>query len=299
MISGFVLLSKEVFFLECLIFGVVLFIPSLIDYFKRHKLWIKSLDIVQSPYTGESLSVKKEFGRYFLISKTGEKFSIVNGIPVIVKSGYIEGLNKKYNRLYEIIGGFYDDTQRYVCNLRGVKMEHYHHNYLKYLDIKSGDFVLETSVGTGLNFKSLPSNINLFGLDLSMEMLINCQSNLKNWNINAELILGNAEELPFADNVFDTVYHVGGINFFSNRKKAIQEMIRVAKPGSLIMIADETEEYVKKTYEKIPITSRFFKNRKEKVAVPLDLVPGEMIDIHFEYLFKGGFYVITFRKPVI
>lgn len=31
---------------------------------------------------------------------------------------------------------------------------------------------------------------------------------------------------------FDTVFHVGGINFFNDRARAISEMIRVARPGT-------------------------------------------------------------------
>jgi hypothetical protein len=74
-------------------------------------------------------------------------------------------------------------------------------------------------------------------------------------------------------------------------------MIRVAKPGAHLMIEDETEEYVKGTYENIPFTSSLYKDRKEAVKVPIDLVPPEMEDIHLEVLKEGKFYAITFRKP--
>jgi SAM-dependent methyltransferase len=103
--------------------------------------------------------------------------------------------------------------------------------------------------------------------------------------------------LPFANDSFDVVFHVGGINFFSDRAKAIREMIRVAKPGSRILIADETEEHVKSAYERIPVTSQFFKNRQEAVTAPIDLVPPEMREINLELLHGGRFYALTFRKP--
>jgi hypothetical protein len=74
-------------------------------------------------------------------------------------------------------------------------------------------------------------------------------------------------------------------------------MIRVAKPGSRLLIADETEEHVKSTYERSPLIGRFFKNRKEAVAAPIDLVPSEMREIHLEMLRDGRFYALTFRKP--
>jgi ubiquinone/menaquinone biosynthesis C-methylase UbiE len=165
------------------------------------------------------------------------------------------------------------------------------------LEVKPGDSVLETSVGTGLNFKYLPRGVKLSGLDLSREMLSGCQANLRRWGTDADLYLGNAESLPFADSTFDVVYTAGAFNFFSDRAKAIREMIRVAKPGSLLMVEDETEEYVKSTYEKIPITSSFYGDRKQAVTVPIDLVPPEMEDIRVEMLKDGKFYAVTFRKP--
>jgi ubiquinone/menaquinone biosynthesis C-methylase UbiE len=116
--------------------------------------------------------------------------------------------------------------------------------------------------------------------------------------MHADLFLGNAEDLPFANDSFDVVFHVGGINFFNDRAKAILEMIRVAKPGSRILIADETEKHVKGTYERIPITSGYFKNRQETVAAPVDLVPPAMQEINLEILRDGQFYALTFRKPV-
>ena len=77
-------------------------------------------------------------------------------------------------------------------------------------------------------------------------------------------------------------------------------MIRVAKPGSKILIADETEEHVKDMYERGPITSGFYRNRKEPVSAPIDLVPPEMLETHLEFLKpmgKNRFYALTFRKP--
>jgi len=45
-------------------------------------------------------------------------------------------------------------------------------------------------VGTGLNYKYLPRDVKLFGLDLSEEMLTACQANLRRWEMDADLFLG-------------------------------------------------------------------------------------------------------------
>lgn len=52
----------------------------------------------------------------------------------------------------------------------------------------------------------------------------------------------NAEKLPYKNEVFDTVFHLGVFNLFSNKKPALEEMIRVAKSGTHIVIADETQK---------------------------------------------------------
>ena len=75
-------------------------------------------------------------------------------------------------------------------------------------------------MGTGLHFQYLPRGIPLSGLDLFPEMLANCQSNLRRWQMDADLDCGTAESLPFADSNFDVVFDVGRINFFQDRAKS-------------------------------------------------------------------------------
>jgi ubiquinone/menaquinone biosynthesis C-methylase UbiE len=176
-------------------------------------------------------------------------------------------------------------------------------SYLDPLEVKAGDWVLETSIGTGLNLQYLRrSGVHFVGLDLSRAMLAACQLNMRRWGLEADLLLGNAEYLPFATDSFDVVFHVGGINFFSDRERAVHEMIRVAKPGSRILIADETEEHVKDVYERSPITGGVFRSRAEAVTAPVDLIPEEMEEVELRTLApvgKNRFYVLTFRKPIV
>ncbi len=293
------LLTGAAFSWICL--GVALFL-SVWALFRpiKQRTWAErpqTISRLQSPFTHEPLHVVSEQGREALVSSSGERFPIRDGIPVFLKPEDLTGDNGKYNHLYETIGGFYDDTQRVAGAFKGLDRDEYFLAYMRMLEAKPGDLVLETSVGTGLSFKYLPRGVKLSGLDLSPEMLANCQVNLRRWKMEADLYLGNAENLPFADSSFDVVFHVGGISFFNDQAKAIREMIRVAKPGSLLLISDETEEYAKATYEKIPITSSYYKNRQTTVKIPIDLVPHEMQEIHLEMIKGGLFYALTFRKP--
>jgi len=263
---------------------------------RRWATRIETVALLRSPFSGATLNVVNEAGHEALVSTTGECFPVHNGIPTFVKPEDLTGDNGKYNQLYEVIGGFYDDIQRVFCALKGFDRDAHFRSYMSKLEVKPGDSVLETSVGTGLNYKYLPRGVKLAGLDLSQEMLANCQGNLRRWNLEADLYLGNAETLPFADESFDVVFHVGGINFFNDRAKAIAEMIRVAKPGSLLLISDETEKHVKEIYERGP-GGHLYRDRKQPVSAPIDLIPAEMQEVHLEQLRFGDTYALTFRKP--
>jgi ubiquinone/menaquinone biosynthesis C-methylase UbiE len=257
----------------------------------------ETMALLRSPSSGSPLHLQKERGGEALVGGPGEHFPIREGVPDFRTPEDLRGANGKYNHLYETIGGFYDDAQRVALALGGIPRAAYMMSYLGKLEIRPGDKVLETSVGTGLNFKYLPRGIRRYGLDLAWDMLANCQENFRRWRMDGELFLGNAERLPFADESFDVVFHTGGINFFSDRARAIEEMIRVAKPGSLILIVDETEKHVKAAYENIPYTREFYKGRDKAVTAPVDLVPAEMEDVRVESIFNGRLYALTFRKP--
>lgn len=164
------------------------------------------------------------------------------------------------------------------------------------MEIKPGDKLLETSVGAGDNFRYMPKNVTLYGLDLSFGMLKQAMKNTKKWKQQAYLFQGNAEALPFKDNCFDVVFHVGGINFFNNKQAAITEMIRVAKSGTKIVIVDETEKLIESTYKKTPITKGYYQTGKQ-IGAPLEFFPDDMRDISCKEICKGLMYCLTFRKP--
>jgi ubiquinone/menaquinone biosynthesis C-methylase UbiE len=164
---------------------------------------------------------------------------------------------------------------------------------LDQLELKPGDKVLETGIGTGDNIPQLNSKLDgcrIYGLDNQVVMLKKCAKNCKRWHSDIRLYRANAEELPFKDNSFDVVFHLGAINLFRDKKQAIDEMIRVARPGTKIVIADESEKATR--------WLALFVGKNEPVVPPVDLVDRRMLDIRLEEIWKGYGYLITFRKPL-
>jgi SAM-dependent methyltransferase len=141
------------------------------------------------------------------------------------------------------------------------------------------------------------TDAEFFGIDLSWGMLRRCVRNLTGWRRSAHLFQGEAERLPFRDAVFNSVCHVGGINFFNDKARAIEEMIRVAKPGAKIVILDETEKVVREMYRKNPLTQSYFQGQDKEAYCPIDLVPAGMREKQARLCAEGKLYCLTFRKP--
>ena len=169
------------------------------------------------------------------------------------------------------------------------------------LGLKPGDRVLYTSIGTGLDLPFLAEQvpldaIELFGLDLSLEMLRKCQRRLRAYEKNSLLVQANAERLPFAAGAFDVVLHVGGINQFDQPGMAVQEMIRVAKPGVRILIADETKGVVKLQYQNSPFTRSTYKDMPTDFD-PRTWIPSDIHDAVYQEVAQGKIYFLTFKSP--
>ena len=227
---------------------------------------------------------------------TGEKFYIRDGIPLLLDESKVSGFNQQYQGIYNRIAGLYDAGIRLAATLAGGGEERFRGEYLRELEVQYGDRVLEVSIGTGANLHYLPVKAAYFGLDISWGMLKRCQRNLKRWQLEAELILGNAEELPLCDEAFDTVLHVGRINAFNDRAKAICEMIRVAKSGAKIVIVDETAKMMQ-SLDWAPSVRKWLQEHGERFEAPVGLVPEGMKDVHARDFAKGNLYCLTFRKP--
>jgi ubiquinone/menaquinone biosynthesis C-methylase UbiE len=170
------------------------------------------------------------------------------------------------------------------------------------LSLKPGDRLLYTSIGTGQDLPYFAEQVfleelELVGLDLSMGMLRRCQARIRPYPETSVLLQANAERLPLANQSFDVVLHVGGINFFDQPAVAVKEMLRVAKAGVIILIADETKDVVKNNYQRNPFTRAYFKDASTNFS-PRDWVPPGVSDPTYEELWNGKMYILTFKAPV-
>lgn len=93
---------------------------------------------------------------------------------------------------------------------------------------------LEVAVGTGLNLPFYPDGVRLTGVDLSANMLALARDRGR----DAVLLQGNAHELPFDGASFDTVVCTFGLCAIPDPVAAMDEMIRVLRPGGRLVLVD-------------------------------------------------------------
>jgi ubiquinone/menaquinone biosynthesis C-methylase UbiE/uncharacterized protein YbaR (Trm112 family) len=226
-------------------------------------------------------------------------YPIEQGIPHFIRPETLSGFNRRFARLYNWFSWGYRAFSKIAFAYIGMDEETGRREITDRLDPRGGN-VLEVSIGPGVNLPYLvdrPDVGEVFGLDISLGQLIQCQRYVakKGWEVN--LFLGNGEQLPFQNASFSGVFHVGGINFFNDKQSAIDEMIRVAKPGARILIADETEKGAR-GYEKfIPGFKKSFNNQRNVIVPPVELVPPEMLETRVFDVWKGWLYCLEFRKP--
>jgi ubiquinone/menaquinone biosynthesis C-methylase UbiE len=227
-----------------------------------------------------------------------KEFPIEDGIPHFIRYEELTGLNRRFARLYDWFSYVYVPVTKIAYGLIGGE-ESSRREVLDRLAPSHGR-VLEVSIGPGVNLPFLvgaPGVDEVYGLDISLGQLRRCRRFCRKRGWSVDLFLGNAEELPFADESFASVFHIGGINFFNDKKKAIEEMIRVAQHGAKIIIADEKERGARLYAATIPGFRRIFKGERETVTAPLELVLPEMTDVRLTDVWRGWGYCLEFCKP--
>ena len=261
------------------------------------------LDLICCPVCHSTLSLSTETeGEYLQCSACERKYPIRDGIIHFIDPRELEGPNQKFARSYDRFAPFYTIFSKLAFLPFGGERKA-RREILENLDL-NGKRILEVSIGNGVNLPYIYDSLkpsDVFGIDISIGMLSQCAKlkNKQGWQV--EVFLATAEALPFRHGIFDNVLHIGGINFFSDRKKSIEEMVRVARPGGKIVIADEAERFAKQA--KLTAGSPPQNHGNEAVDATIQsLVPDTMQDICMEGIWKmhgrHHGYCLAFTKPL-
>ncbi len=103
---------------------------------------------------------------------------------------------------------------------------------------------LEIAVGTGRNLPFYSDNVRLTGIDLSPAMLAVARRRAEEVGIEAEIQLGDAQALEFADNSFDTVVCTLALCTIPDERRALAESHRVLRPGGQLLLLEHVRSPV-------------------------------------------------------
>ncbi len=159
--------------------------------------------------------------------------------------------------------------------------------------------LLDVSTGTGnslLRHGWTKIKAELTGFDLSETMLRQLQTTAKYQNIQIDLVIGDATRLPFANESFDVVTNYGAINGYTNIELALDEMVRVLKPGGYGVFLDE-QLYDKATWIERQYFSKVLSSHNLIHHCPSEFLPKEIKDVTVHQVYEF-YYLCIFRKPI-
>ena len=155
-------------------------------------------------------------------------------------------------------------------------------NELQQLDFQK---ILDVGCGTGeilKNIKERYSFVQLYGLDISEEMLKQANDKLKG---TATLILGDAENITLETNSFDLLLCTDSFHHYPNPQQAISEFYRVPKHGKFLLIADYWKPFPIRQIMNLFIP---YSNEGDvKIYSKKEII---------EFLKRGGFQEIIYKK---
>lgn len=152
-----------------------------------------------------------------------------------------ENVSKKEQvaRMFDNISGNYDFLNHFLS--LGID-KGWRKKAIGLLKAHSPKTILDVATGTGdfaiqaLDLK--PEKV--IGVDISEGMLEVGRKKMTSRGLSniIELKSGDSENLPFSDNNFDAVTVGFGVRNFENLEKGLSEILRVMKPGALLVILE-------------------------------------------------------------
>ncbi len=169
---------------------------------------------------------------------------------------------------------------------------------LDLLENLAGKKVLVVGCGLGEDVNLLTDRVGSDGWihaqDLSHSFLLEAVSQTTADNVIFSR--SDALDLPYVDNYFDAVYHMGGIHLFGDIKLAIIELTRVCRVGGTVVFGDESvaEHLRDDFYGKALIHN----NKLWGAHLPLRYIPLNALHLSISYVLGNCFYLIKYQKGI-
>lgn len=115
---------------------------------------------------------------------------------------------------------------------------------IDYCQISKDKYILDVGCGVGLTpvYLAKTAGCRVMGVDISEGMIRRSKERAKKERLTdrIECRIADAQELPFDDNTFDAVITESVTAFPEDKQKAVNEYVRVTKPGGYIGLNEST-----------------------------------------------------------
>jgi len=169
-----------------------------------------------------------------------------------VKSDHAEW-GRLYNELAEREASEVCASSRYGVISRKV-VRRIENDVSAKLRLGENDDLLDLGCGTGLISINLSKKVNsITGMDFGRGVLLRARRNFSFASRRIELTQGDVTNLPFKPETFDKVLCYSVVMCFRDYedfKEALVEMLRVCKPGGLVLVGDIPEKKKKEEWLK-------------------------------------------------
>lgn len=126
---------------------------------------------------------------------------------------------------------FFDEVER-----KRLELEPFIERYARF-DAAAGRDVLEIGVGAGTDFiRFVRAGARATGIDLTEKAVDLVRRRLSLENLTAQVMVADAENLPFESASFDLVYSWGVLHHTPDTVRAISEAQRVLRPGGSLCV---------------------------------------------------------------
>lgn len=176
-------------------------------------------------------------------------------------------------KMFDTISKEYDGLNRVISFGIDVK---WRNKVVKLVAEKNPENILDIATGTGdlaINLVATHAK-EIIGLDISNGMLEVGRQKISSKKLDGviSMVIGDSEDLPFADHTFDAITVAFGVRNFENLEKGLAEILRVLKPEGIFVILETSVptnpiyKFGYKTYTKfiLPAIGKLFS--KDKVA---------------------------------
>jgi len=167
-------------------------------------------------------------GQSLFCSGCRKTYSFFKNIPQLLNKSAFED---KWQRYFEARLREKGDTVAANSYLNQGHFRRLQQTVLETIGETSDKIIVDVGCGTGHFTASLASQNILFGLDLSLEMLLVAEAK------GLFPVQARATELPLADNAFDLVLANSLIQCVAEVRKLLSELVRVCSPGGRIIIS--------------------------------------------------------------